>query len=393
MAGNRHRQDVVLAPALLALGLLALAACKKENTYAPPPPPEVGVATALKQTITPYLELTGNTVAVNSVDLQARVEGFLQEINYKDGALVKKGDVLFVIEPAPYQAKLKQAQAQAQATQATVTQASNEYNRQLGLAQKGYATASNLDVQHAARDSAQAQLLNDQAGVSIAAINLGYTSVSAPFDGIVTAHQQSVGALVGVTGPTDLATIVQIEPIYISFNLSEQDVLRIRQVMQQHGVTLAQLGQIPIDIGLMTEQGFPHRGTLDYVAPEVDATTGTLSARAILPNADHMLLPGFFARVRVPLLLQAGEALLVPDRALGTNQAGSYLLVLNKDDVVEQRNVVTGQQFGALRQVVSGLSAEDRVVVDGLAHAVPGEKVAPRPVTIPALPADAASSP
>ena len=393
MAGNRHRQDVVLAPALLALGLLALAACKKENTYAPPPPPEVGVATALKQTITPYLELTGNTVAVNSVDLQARVEGFLQEINYKDGALVKKGDVLFVIEPAPYQAKLKQAQAQAQATQATVTQASNEYNRQLGLTQKGYATASNLDVQHAARDSAQAQLLNDQAGVSIAAINLGYTSVSAPFDGIVTAHQQSVGALVGVTGPTDLATIVQIEPIYISFNLSEQDVLRIRRVMQQHGVTLAQLGQIPIDIGLMTEQGFPHRGTLDYVAPEVDATTGTLSARAILPNADHMLLPGFFARVRVPLLLQAGEALLVPDRALGTNQAGNYLLVLNKDDVVEQRNVTTGQQFGALRQVLSGLSAEDRVVVDGLAHAVPGEKVAPRPVTIPALPADAAPAP
>jgi len=114
MAGNRHRQDVVLAPALLALGLLALAACKKENTYAPPPPPEVGVATALKQTITPYLELTGNTVAVNSVDLQARVEGFLQEINYKDGALVKKGDVLFVIEPAPYQAKLKQAQDRAE---------------------------------------------------------------------------------------------------------------------------------------------------------------------------------------------------------------------------------------------------------------------------------------
>ena len=125
MAGNRYRQDVALAPALLALGVLALGACKKENTYAAPPPPAVGVATALKQTITPYLDLTGNTVAVNSVDLQARVEGFLQEINYKDGASVKKGDVLFVIEPAPYQAKLKQAQAQAQATQATVTQASN----------------------------------------------------------------------------------------------------------------------------------------------------------------------------------------------------------------------------------------------------------------------------
>jgi membrane fusion protein, multidrug efflux system len=378
---------------VIALGLLALAACKKENSYSPPLPAEVGVAAPLQQKITPYLELIGNTVAFNSVDLQARVEGFLQEIDYKDGAQAKKGDVLFVIEPAPYQAKLKQAQAQAQATQATLSQATNEYNRQLSLSQKGYATASTLDVQKAARDSAQAQLLNDQAGVSIAAINLGYTSISAPFDGVVTAHQQSVGALVGVTGPTTLATIVQIEPIYVTFNLSEQDVLRIRQALQQHGVTLAQLGQIPIDIGLMTDQGFPHRGMLDYAAPQVDATTGTLTARAIFPNADHMLLPGFFVRVRVPLILQTGEALLVPDRALGANQAGSYLLVLNKDDVVEQRKVETGQQFGDLRQIMSGLSADDRVVVDGLARAVPGEKVAPKAATIAPPPPDAAPAP
>ena len=390
MAGNRHRQGAGLLLAILAAALPPLAACKKENSYTPPPPAQVGVSQPLKQKITPYLDLTGNTVAFNSVDLQARVEGFLQEIDYKDGAQVKKGDVLFVIEPAPYQAKLKQAQAQAQVTQASLTQATNEYNRQLSLSQKGYATASTLDVQKAARDSAQAQLLNDQAGVSIAAINLGYTSISAPFDGVVTAHQESVGALVGVTGPTTLATIVQIEPIYVTFSLSEQDVLRIREALKQHGVTLAQMGQIPIDIGLMTEQGYPHRGTLDYVAPEIDSTTGTLTVRAIFPNADHMLLPGFFARVRVPLLLQAGEALLVPDRALGSGQAGSYLLVLGKDDVVEQRGVTTGQQFGTLRQILSGLAADDRVVVDGLARAVPGEKVAPQPATITPPPADPA---
>ncbi len=393
MAGNTNRKGIFLAASFLAAAVISLAACKKENNYSPPPPAEVGAATPLKQKVTPYLELTGNTVAFNSVDLQARVEGFLQEIDYKDGAQVKKGDVLFVIEPAPYQAKLKQAQAQAQSTQANLTQAQNEFLRQQNLSTKGYATASTLDQQRASRDSFQANLLNDQAGVSIAAINLGYTSISAPFDGIVTAHEQSIGALVGVTGPTDLATIVQIEPIYVTFNLSEQDVLRIRQVMKQHGVTLAQLGQIPVDIGLMTDQGFPHRGTLDYVAPEIDPTTGTLTARAIFPNADHMLLPGFFARVRVPLILQAGEALLVPDRALGANQAGNYLLVLNKDDVVEQRNVTTGQQFGDLRQIPSGLAAEDRVVVDGLARAVPGEKVAPRLVAIAPPPADAAPAP
>src|SRR5690349_4617286 len=209
MADGRRLRGAAVAGLAIA-GVLALAACKKENTYSPPPPQEVGVATPLNQKVTPYLEATGNTVAYNSVDLQARVEGFVQEINYKDGAQVKKGDVLFVIEPAPYEAKLKQAQSQVQATQASLTQATNEYNRQLALTSKGYATASNLDVQKAARDSASAQLLDNQAGVSIAAINLSYCSVSAPFDGTVTAHQVSVGELVGVTGPTELATIVQL---------------------------------------------------------------------------------------------------------------------------------------------------------------------------------------
>ena len=388
MAGYMTKKTAAAAAAILIAGLLALAACKKENTYSPPPPPEVGVALPLAHKITPYLEVTGNTAAYNSDDLQARVEGFLQEINYKDGAQVKKGDVLFVIEPAPYQAKLKQAQAQSQATQATLTQATNEYNRQLALNSKGYASTSNLDVQKAARDSAQAQLLNDQAGVSIAAINLSYCSVSAPFDGTVTAHQASVGELVGVTGPTELATIVQLDPIYVTFSLSEQDVLRIRRALVAHGTTIAKLGDIPIGIGLMTEQGFPHRGKLDYVAPSVDSATGTLQVRAIFDNGDHMLLPGFFTRVRIPMLLQTGDALLVPDRALGANQSGSYLLVLNKDDMVEQHAVEIGQLFGSLRQIVSGLSADDRVVVDGNARAVPGEKVAAKVLTIAPPPAD-----
>jgi len=377
-----------MAAAAAFAGVLALAACKKENTYAPPPPAEVGVATPLKQKVTPYFEATGNTVAYNSVDLQARVEGFLQQINYKDGAQVKKGDVLFVIEPAPYEAKLKQAQSQVQSSQASVTQASNEYNRQLALTNKGYATASNLDVQKAARDSASAQLLDNQAGVSIAAINLSYCSISAPFDGTVTAHQASVGELVGVTGPTTLATIVQLDPIYVTFNMSEQDVLHIRETLVARHMTLTDLGQVPIDVGLMTEQGFPHRGMLDYVAPQIDSTTGTLQVRAIFKNDDHMLLPGFFARVRIPMLLKTGEALLVPDAALGSNQAGTYLLVLNKDDVVEQRSVVTGQIFGPLRQIISGLSADDRVVVDGVSRAVVGEKVVPKARTIAPPPAD-----
>jgi multidrug efflux system membrane fusion protein len=386
MAGIRHGRNLAAAAILAAL---TVSACKKENTYIAPPPAEVGVSAPLKLHVTPYLEATGNTVAYNSVDLQARVEGFVQAINYKDGAQVKKGDVLFVIEPEPYEAKLKQAQAQVQSSQATLSQASAEYNRQLSLTTKGYATASNLDVQKAARDTASAQLLDNQAGVSIAAINLSYCSVSAPFDGTVSAHQVSVGELVGVTGPTELATIVQLDPIYVTFNLSEQDVLRIRQALVAHNTTIAKLGDIPIDIGLMTEQGFPHRGKLDYAAPTVDAATGTLQVRAIFDNADHMLLPGFFTRVRIPMLLQEGDQLLVPDRALGANQSGSYLLVLDKDDQVEQRQVEIGQLFGDLRAITKGIAADDRVIIDGLSHAVPGAKVAPKPVTIAPPPAGA----
>jgi membrane fusion protein, multidrug efflux system len=380
-------------PFIAAALLLLIAACKKQNDYVAPPPAQLGVAAPLRQAVTPYLELTGNTVAVNSVDLVARVEGFLQEIDYRDGAFVRKGTPLFVIEPAPFQAKLRQAQAQAQSTQAQLSQTQADFLRQSDLAKKGYATPSALDQSRAQRDTQQANLLNAQAGVSLAAIDLGYTTVAAPFDGVVSAHLQAVGALVGVTGPTQLATIVQIDPIYVTFALSEQQVLRIRENLAKHGRTLAQVGTVPVDIGLMTEQGYPHRGALDYVAPQLDPTTGTLSVRALFENSDHRLLPGLFVRIRLPLALQPQEAMLVPDAALGTSQAGPYLLVVNKADVVEQRPVETGQLFGQLRVISSGLGADDRVVVSGLARAVPGAKVSAQATTIGDPPTGGASAP
>jgi RND family efflux transporter MFP subunit len=226
--------------------------------------------------------------------------------------------------------------------------------------------------------------MNDQAGVTLAATNLGYTQVTAPFDGMVTAHQVSVGSLVGANSPTTLATIIQIDPIYVSFTVSEQDVLRIRAGLRQAGLDEKQLNKVPVELGLMNETGYPHKGTLDYASPTVDTSTGTLMVRGILANSDHSLLPGFFVRVRVPLQAQRSEALLVPETALGTDQAGRYLLLVDKDDVVQQRTVTTGARVGTLRVIASGLQPDDRVVVSGLQRAVPGEKVAPKATEITA---------
>ncbi len=376
-------RTLAIRPLKLALLVaMALPARAKDNAYVPPPPPRVGVAHPLRQEVTPYLETTGSLSAYNQVDLVARVQGFLQEIDYKDGATVKRGDTLFVIEPAPFQAKLQQAQASLAATQAQLTQSSAEYERQASLGRSDFASRSAVAQALAKRDSDQADLKNQQAGVALAGINLTYTRVTAPFDGIVTAHLASVGDLVDVSSPTKLASIVQLDPIYATFNVSEQDVQRIRANLARRGLTAADLGKVPVEIGLMTEEGYPHAGTLDYAAPQVDSSSGTLMARGIFPNANHVLLPGFFVRVRVPMAQQRQDALLVPNQALGTDQTGRYLLVLNHDDVVEQRTVQTGQLVGSLRVIEAGLKPDDRVVVSGIQRAIPGDKVAPQPSDI-----------
>lgn len=371
-----------LLPWAAVLALTALTACKKENAYVPPPPPPVGVAKPLQQAVLPYLEVTGNAVAYNQVDLVARVEGFLQEIDYKDGAEAKQGDTLFVIEPTPYQAKLQQAQAALAATQADLVQAQAEFTRQSTLGKSDFASQSAVDQARAKRDADLANQTNQQAGITLAAINLGYTRVTAPFEGVVTTHLVSVGGLVGVNSPTKLATIVELDPIYATFTVSEQDVLRIKAAMKQRGITAADIANVPVEVGLMTEDGYPHVGKLNYVAPEIDPSTGTLTVRGLLQNANHALLPGMFLRIRIPLALEKANALLVPDQALGADQSGRYLLVVDKDDVVQQRTVQTGQSVGKLRVIASGLAPDDKVVVSGIQQAIPGEKVTPQDTTI-----------
>ena len=382
--GRSVPASIVKACAIL-FAVAWTAGCSQQNAYVPPPPPEVGVAQPLQQTVTIHLEQTGNTVAYNTVDLVARVEGFLTAIKYQDGAEAKRGDVLFVIEQPPYAAQLQQAEAALIAAQAELVRSDAELARQSTLRSQDISTQVALDQAQAQRDSDKANVISKEAGVTLAKINLGYTTVVAPFDGVVTKHLVSIGELVGGSVATKLASIVQLDPIYVSFNLSEQDLLRIRASLGDQKVLLEDLQKVPIEIGLMTEEGFPHKGRLDYVAPELDPATGTILVRGIFPNSDETLLPGFFVRIRVPTGRTVQNALLVPDRALGQNQEGRYLLVLNNDDMVEQRPVQIGQQFGDLRLIQSGIKPDDRIIVAGIQRAIPGRKVTPKTATIASI--------
>ena len=371
MRGLRHQLFVAIA----ALALLA--GCEDANRYVPPPPPQVIVANPVRQNVIGYLEETGTLAAVNTVDLVARIPGFVQAIQYQDGALVKKGAPLFLIEPEPYKAKWDQAVAAVDSAKAQLINSQAEFDRQADLVRRQVSTQANYDKALAQRDSDKANLEAQQANAEVAKINYGYTQVVAPFDGVVTARLISVGEYVGANNtPTKLATIVQLDPIYVNFNVSEQDVLRIRAEREKRGESTSDILNYPVQVGLQTDSGFPYEGKLDYAAPSVAAGTGTLAVRGILNNPKGMLLPGYFVRVRVPG--QGKESLLVPDTALGSEQGGRYVLVVNADNVVEQRKVTPGQLSGEMRVIESGLTLEDRVIVDGLMRAIPGQKVDPK---------------
>ncbi|OBY06327.1 efflux transporter periplasmic adaptor subunit [Rhizobium leguminosarum bv. trifolii] len=363
-------------------GMAILVGCEESgNTYVPPPPPPVRVAQPLQQPVTLYFELTGNTAPLNAVDIEARVQGYIQSIDYQDGMTVMKGTKLFGIERDTYQAQLDQAKASLASQQASQVGAKQEYDRQLNLSKQQVTTQTAVDSAKATLDEANASILNAQANLDLATINLGYTEVLAPFDGTVTDHLVDIGALVGVSGPTKLASIVQTDPLYAYFNVSETQVLMIKESLAKQGHTFKQtdLPSIPAEIGLQTEQGYPHKGHLDYVSPQLDASTGTLQVRALFDNKDRAMLPGLFVRVRVPVG-HNDKALLVRDDAIGTNQLGSYLLVLGKDDVIEQKQVKTGQREGALRVIDSGLDPADWVVTQGIQQAIPGRKVTPEKI-------------
>jgi len=345
----------------------------------------IPVVTPRAQSVSSYVEVTGNAASVNAVKLIARVEGYLEQIHYEDGQFVRKGDLLFTIQQDQYKDQLQQAQAQLLTAQASLSYAKTEFVRYSKLVKLDAATQTEVDHWTFERASAEASLLNAQAQVALAKLNLTYTEVRAPFDGIVGKHLIDPGNVVGGGGQqTALAEITQLDPIYVVANLSEQQVLQIRQNLGQHRLTMADLKKVPVDVALSDETGFPHQGTIEYVAPALDPATGTLLVRGILANSDRTLLPGFFVKMRLPMAKVDRNALLVPDRSLQEDQGGRYVLIVTKDDVVEQRYVQLGQLDGALRVITSGLKPDDRVVVGDLWRATPGTKVKPQLTTIEA---------
>jgi membrane fusion protein, multidrug efflux system len=346
----------------------------------------------MEEPVTLYLDLTGNTAAFRTVDLVARVQGYLQSIDYRDGAAVTKGTQLFGIERDVYQAQLDQAKAQLAKDQAVLAEAQTDLKRYQTLEQQNSIARQQAEDQAFVVEQDKATVELDKANVESTNINLGFTRVFAPFDGVVTNHQVDLGALVGASGPTTLATIVQTDPIYVYFTVSEPQILMLRRSAAKAGIPLSRedlthLSSISVEIGLQDEEGHPHKGYLDYVSPKLDASTGTLFMRALFENKDQVLIPGLFVRVRIPIG-QQDKALLTRNDAIGTSQEGSYVLVVGTDNVVQRKIIKTGQRQGQLRIIEAGLNPRDWVVTEGVQHAFPGTKVEPQRSQLTSVAAD-----
>jgi RND family efflux transporter MFP subunit len=364
-------------------GFLVIPACGERNVYAPPPPPKVTVSQPVVRSVVDYLEFTGNTQAINTVELRARVQGYLEKVYFKDGDPVKKGQSLFLIQQDTYQAQLKQAEAQILQQKANLEHAILETARYTKLVQKEAASQTDLDNWRFQKDSLQAAVLAAEANRDLAGLNLDYTTVTAPFDGRIGRRLVDPGNLVGAGEFTALARVNQINPLYVYFTISERDLL---QVVGETGISAAQAEQIkiPLALGLANETGYPHQGHLDFAAISLSPTTGTLELRGIFPNPDGKMLPGLFARVRAPILGSEKPSLVIPEAAVGYDQLGPYVLVVGSNKIVERRPVKLGAREDSSHVVREGLTGEDWVIVNGQMQAVPGRAV--NPVSKPAAP-------
>ncbi len=339
--------------ALLAAASALVSGCGKDdpNAYAPPPPPEVIVATPLEREVTTYLTYTGTIEASESVDLRARIQGFLEKINFQPGQRVKKGDVLFVIDKRQFEAAVDQAEAKIKSLQAALFGATNDAKLARELADQKAGSEIDAVIKAAKAESIAADVVKAQAELAEATLNLDYCDVTAPIDGRITRNYVDVGNLVGRSEPTLLAKIVQSTPCYVPVDVSESDVLAVRRDLEQRGVLgQDEAGQIgpgqwrPCELALADENDFQFTGHVDYVEPELNTETGTLRVRTKFENADEALIAGYFARIRFPM--SSAKRMLVPDAALLTDQQGRYALVVNAEDTVEVRRVRIGALEG-----------------------------------------------
>jgi len=373
---RRFRRILRVTGGLIAgAAFLLLSACQEKPAFTPPPPPKVTVSRPLRQDVTVYLERTGNTQAINTVELEARVEGYLNKVFFKDGEMVKKEQPLFLIQQNAYVARLQQAEGNVLNQKALLDHAKTEFKRYSGLYRKKAAAETEVDNWRYQRDSAQAGLMIAQAQRDLARLDLGYTRITAPFDGRMDRRLVDPGNLVGSGQNTVLSVITQMDPLYIYFNVSERDIAPL--VGNSKAIASpANSHKIPVFIGLTHEEGYPHEGYLDFTSTDVAQSTGTLLVRGVFPNPHGRMRPGQFARVRIPVGVRK-SALLVPQDAVAYDQVGAYVLVVDEKNVVERRGVKTGITKGSQCVIEDGLTANERVIVKGLLGAIPGRQVTP----------------
>jgi RND family efflux transporter MFP subunit len=376
------------APALILLLGLTLTGCGETppQAAAAPPPPPVTVAPPVKRTVTDWDEFTGRFQAVEEVQVRARVGGAVTNVEFRDGAIVHAGDLLYVIDSRPFEAVAEQADGQLSDARAKAELAKRELDRALTLNQTQAVSDSIVDQRRQALQAAKAAEMQAEGALKAAKLNIEFSHVLAPITGRVSRHLVSVGNLVQGSdngGSTLLTSIVSLDPIHVYFDMDEATYQRNNRLYFEGKRPSSRETPNPIQITLVGETKPSHDGKMDFLDNRLDVSTGTLRSRALVPNQDLSILPGQFGRVRL-IASAPYEALLVPDTAVATDQSRKIVFVVKDDDTVEARAVVLGPLDDGLRVVREGLKAEDRVIVDGIQRARVGAKVSPHPAPAPA---------
>ena len=358
---------------MVAALALTLAGCNRPSEQASPKPPKVTVTEPEERAVLEYEELPGRIAAIDHVVVKARVTGYLNKVHFQEGAEVKEGDLLYTIDPREYQAEYAAAEAAFQQSQAELAQAHSDYQRSMQLSTQKVIAAQETEKQGTVALAAEAGTRSAQSRVEKAKLDLEYTEIRAPISGKISRTSVTEGNLVA-NGDT-LTTIVSQDPVYVYFDAPERVVLRWDKAAGDEART-GLTARARAFVGLLNEEGFPREGTVDFSDNEVNAGTGTLKMRAVVPNDDRRLRIGMFARVRLTLD-QPHQTLLVPERAVGVDQGQRFIYVVNGDDKVEYRKVSIGQVYDGKLAILEGLQADDRVITEGLQLLRPGQAVQP----------------